>query len=184
MPAVHESTGADLVMERVIGATMLDAFGRRPWRLRWWAKLLASLHDELARVPMPRLDLPIRFGRPETLVHADLHPDNVMLTGDGPVVIDWTNVGLGPRGADVANTWLIVAASELDSTGPRRVVQSAARSFFLQTFLDHADRELARSVLREAAEHRLTDRNVRPGEALRIGELVRDEVDDDEVGGG
>ena len=176
VPAVHDSSGPDLVMERIVGATMLDAFARRPWRLRSWARLLASLHEQLAGVPVPEFDLPIRFGRPDTLIHADLHPDNVMLTSGGPVVIDWTNVSAGPRGAEVANTWLIVAASELDSTGVSRLVQSAARSFFLRTFLDHADRRLARSMLVEAAEHRLTDRNLRPGEADRIRRLVRDEV--------
>ena len=173
VPEVHESDGADLVMERVTGATMLDAFARRPWRLRSWARLLAVLHDQLQAVPLPDIELPRRLGPAEVLVHGDLHPDNVMLAAGGPVVIDWTNVCVGARGADVASTWLIVATSQIDAGGLGGAVQSAGRSLFLRTFLQSSDRELARSLLPVAAEHRLQDRNVRPGEAAKIRELLR-----------
>jgi aminoglycoside phosphotransferase (APT) family kinase protein len=177
VPEVFDSDGGDLVMERVVGPTMLDAFARRPWRLRAWARQLASLHRQLEAVPVPEseFDLPNRFGEPEVIVHADFHPDNVMLTVSGPVVIDWPNVCLGARGTDVANTWLIVATSEIDAEGPKGRVQSAGRSSFLRTFLADSDLERARPQLDAAAEHRLHDRNLRAGEAENIRELLRNE---------
>lgn len=172
VPQVYESSGPDLVMERVDGPTMLDAFAHQPWKLRSSARVLASLHDQLARVPLPDLDLPRRFGSSEVLVHADLHPDNVMLTAEGPIVIDWPNVSVGSRGADVANTWLIVATSQIDANGFKGALLSAGRSLFLRTFLRHTDQALARSLLPVAATHRLEDRNLRPGEARSIHELL------------
>ena len=172
VPEVYESSGADLVMERLDGPTMLDAFPRRPWRLRAWARILASLHDRLEGVPLPEIDLPRRFGAAEVLVHGDLHPDNVLLTSGGPMVIDWPNVCIGARGADVASTWIIVATSQIDAGGLRGTLQSAGRSVFLRTFLRHANRHLARSLLADVAAHRLTDRNLRPAEVVNVHELL------------
>ncbi len=173
VPEIHESSGPDLIMERVTGPTMLDSFARQPWRLRSWAAILAALHDRLQSVPLPPIELPRRLGPAEVLVHGDLHPDNVMLATGGPVVIDWPNVSIGARGADVASTWIIVATSQIDAGGFRGVVQSTGRSLFLRSFLRHCDRDLARSLLPAAAEHRLRDRNLRPGEAAKVHELVR-----------
>lgn len=176
VPEVFESDGPDLVLERVVAPTMLDAFARRPWRLRAWARQLASLHRHLEAVPVHDVDLPARFGEPEVIVHADFHPDNVMLADHGPVVIDWSNACLGARGTDVASTWIIVATSELDTTGATRVVQSAARSRFLKAFLADSDLERARRQLAVAGAHRLDDRNVRAGERADIRELLRAEA--------
>jgi aminoglycoside phosphotransferase (APT) family kinase protein len=171
VPEVFDTNGGDLVMERIDGPTMLEAFTRTPWRMLAWANMLASLHHRLEAVP-PDIDLPVRFGDPEVIVHADLHPDNVMLTAAGPVVIDWPNAGLGNRGADVANTWIIVATSEADSDRVRRFLQSAGRSLFLRSFLRAAGRDPARHLLPMMAANRLEDRNLLPGEARNIHRLL------------
>lgn len=176
VPQVHDADGADLVMDRVDGPTMLEAFGRRPWMIRSWARLLASLHQRLEAVPVPDLAIPERFGAPQVLVHADLHPDNVMLTSTGPVVIDWPNTSVGPRNAEAASTWIIVATSEIDAGGLHGAIQGAARSHFLSVFLDHIDREAARPLLAPVAAHRLDDRNLRPHEATSINQLLEDEL--------
>jgi aminoglycoside phosphotransferase (APT) family kinase protein len=175
VPQVHDADGADIVMDRVDGPTMLQVFGRRPWMIRSWGRLLASLHHRLEAVPIPDLSLPQRFGAPEVLVHADLHPDNVMLTSAGPVVIDWPNTSTGARNADVASTWIIVATSEIDAGGALGAMQAAARSHFLSVFLDHTDQDAARTLLPVVAEHRLTDRNLRAAEATNIHRLLQDE---------
>ena len=99
-----------------------------------------------------------------------------MLTSAGPVVIDWPNTSVGVRNAEVASTWVIVATSELDAGGLVGAMQRGARSHFLSVFLDHTDREAARTLLPVVAEHRLTDRNLRPGEATNIHQLLEDEV--------
>ena len=36
-------------------------------------------------------------GLPEALVHPDPVPKNVVFTADGPVLVDWTSAGRGPR---------------------------------------------------------------------------------------
>lgn len=39
---------------------------------------------------------------PSTIVHGDLHLDNVIVTNDGPVVLDWAGARLGPVAVDLA----------------------------------------------------------------------------------
>ena len=51
----------------------------------------------------------------ETIVHLDLHPENVILTERGPMVIDWRNAGDGPADLDTALTALILAQVAIGS---------------------------------------------------------------------
>lgn len=172
VPRVEHAEGGDLVMERIEARSMLDQFPRRPWRVRSMARLLGELHARLAEVPLPDIGLEERFGPPTSLLHGDLHPDNVMLTDHGPVVIDWDNVAVGPAAADVASTWLIVASSEVEGGRVVRALQETARSVFVRAFLERAGRDEAERWLATVAEERLTDRNVRPSEAEAIRRIV------------
>jgi aminoglycoside phosphotransferase (APT) family kinase protein len=45
VPEVFDVSGADIVMERVTGPTMLDVMARRPWTAGTQARLLARLHE-------------------------------------------------------------------------------------------------------------------------------------------
>jgi Ser/Thr protein kinase RdoA (MazF antagonist) len=80
----------------------------------------APLRDELASIDLLE-DLP------EALLHPDFVTANVVLTSDGPVLIDWTGAGRGPRVAPLG--WLLSAgATDLDLVdaivgGYRRHVQ-------------------------------------------------------------
>jgi aminoglycoside phosphotransferase (APT) family kinase protein len=49
--------------------------------------------------------LPARHGRPH-LCHGDLHPSNVIVSEDGPVLVDWFDASRGDRVADVARSSL------------------------------------------------------------------------------
>ncbi len=42
------------------------------------------------------------------MCHRDLHPGNILLSPRGPVVIDWTQVGVGDPRLDVAWTLMVV----------------------------------------------------------------------------
>ena len=44
----------------------------------------------------------------ERLCHGDFHPDNVLMTDHGPVVIDWIDATLGRPLADVARSSVIL----------------------------------------------------------------------------
>src|SRR6185295_9297725 len=67
------------------------------------AELLRRLHE-----------VPARSGA-GTIVHLDLHPENVILTERGPMVIDWRNAGDGPADLDTALTALILAQVAIGS---------------------------------------------------------------------
>jgi len=177
VPEVFDADGGDLVMERLDGPTMLDAFGSRPWGLRGWTRVLADLHLQLESLPLPAFDLPHRDGPAESLVHGDLHPDNVMLTERGPVVIDWPNSCVGPRGVDAANTWVLGATADIDGGRTAAALQRMARGYFIGRFVDHCGRERLRLHLGAAAAHKLLDPNVRPHEADAIRDLVARETD-------
>jgi aminoglycoside phosphotransferase (APT) family kinase protein len=163
-PQVFDADGPDLVMERLTGADMLADLARRPWRVRRHARLLARLHDQLhAVVAPPGLRQP--FGDGTSVLHLDLHPGNVMLTADGPVVIDWSNVAAGPPGADVAVAQLIMTVSEVDSLPIAvRPVAGQVRRTFVRDFVAHVDADPDR-YLALAARYRIGDPNTRPAEA-------------------
>jgi Phosphotransferase enzyme family len=69
-----------------------------------WCRLLARLHD-LRRHQAERADALARFGGPETLLHGDLWPINVMVPTGGrgrAALIDWDHVGVGPVTYDLS----------------------------------------------------------------------------------
>src|SRR6516225_8474448 len=51
VPEVFDVSGADIVMARAAGPTMVDVLIRRPWTAGAQARLLARLHDQVHAVP-------------------------------------------------------------------------------------------------------------------------------------
>jgi aminoglycoside phosphotransferase (APT) family kinase protein len=103
-PGVRLATRTDLVMERLSGPTMLEAFAAGQLDPEeagvTLARLLRALHAVPARLSV---DPAVR------ILHLDLHPDNVMLTPEGPKVIDWANAEEGPPGLDWGMSAVILA---------------------------------------------------------------------------
>ncbi len=104
VPLVYDVQGPDLVLERLDGETLLAAMLAGRTAVGAAADLLVGLHERLHA-------LPARFSADPTdsILHLDLHPQNVMVTSRGPVVIDWRNAAEGPADLDVAMTALILA---------------------------------------------------------------------------
>jgi aminoglycoside phosphotransferase (APT) family kinase protein len=101
----------DLVMERLSGPTLLDALGDGRVSAEDAGALLASLLRRLHAVP----------GRDPAdprsrVLHLDLHPGNVMLTPDGPRVIDWSNTEDGHPGLDWGMSAVILAQVAVGDT--------------------------------------------------------------------
>ena len=48
----------------------------------------------------------------DRLSHGDFHPANILMDGDEPVIIDWSNVTRGDPAADVARTLVILESGE------------------------------------------------------------------------
>lgn len=162
-PEVFEAREDGLVMARVAGPTMLDDLRRHPWRVRSHARTLAALHRDLHRIAAPA-DLQAPLGDGDVLLHLDLHPDNVLLSPDGPVVIDWASAARGPAGADVADAWLVLAGARPPGGMLVGALVEGLRGRFLAEFLREAGRDEAAAHLHAAAERRARDPNIAPAE--------------------
>jgi Ser/Thr protein kinase RdoA (MazF antagonist) len=173
VPEVFEVAGSDIVMERAVGPTMLDAMARRPWTARGQARLLARLHALVHQVPAPP-GLPAPCGDEDldsqVLVHRDLHPINVILTSTGPVIIDWEGAARAPAIFDVAMTWAIVGFSEVPETGLKSAVVRGVQSLFTRSFVSAAG-PIDQAWRAAAVRNRLLDPNVLPSERTRMERL-------------
>lgn len=167
-PAVHQADGTDLVLERVPGSTMLSAFATGELGLVEGATVLADLHRRLHA--LPTLSRESGF----SVLHLDLHPDNVILSPSGPVVIDWRNTRRGDDGAiDVATTWLIMATSQVPDTSLKWRMIDKVRHLFVEALLRNTDRAAATRQLPRVARYRLADRNLLDSERPAIHAFVR-----------
>ena len=166
-PEVDDAGDGYLVMERLVGPTMMEMVGKPPFPLRRSGHLLAELHQQLHRIPAPpniRL-APLPGDR---LVHRDLHPLNVMMTADGPMVIDWSNASAGDPAFDVADTWVLFVCATAPVSGVDRIIVPIGRRVLLRSFLSRVDTAAARRAIPAAVDHRLTDPNMSPEERTRM----------------
>lgn len=177
VPKVYDTDGPDLVMERLDGRDMLAELGRKPWLVRPHGCLLAELHNRLHAIQAPP-SLGPAFEPGDRMVHLDLHPANVMLTGRGPVVIDWSGVRAGPAGADVAMAYLIMASSDVDLIPVAlRPVVGRLRASLLRRFLAEAQDD-PKPYIASAAAARMRDPNVRPSEVDRLRKIAEQAAPD------
>ncbi|GIJ80987.1 Phosphotransferase enzyme family protein [Micromonospora phaseoli] len=141
VPRIHRAAGAELVMRRVPGPTMLQALVAGTIEVGPSARILADLHRRLHTVaPLPGAD------GGERILHLDVHPDNVILDPRGPVLIDWRNVRHGPPGLDVAMTALILAQVAVDPAQPMAEAAGVMLRAYLDEIRDH-DRPLLDDAL-------------------------------------
>lgn len=178
VPEVYDADGRDMVLERLHGPDMLTDLGRRPWLIPRHARTLADLHNRLHQIPSP-VGWPAAVGADgaplgggSAVLHMDLHPGNVMLTGRGPVVIDWVDAVAGPAGADVATAYVIMATADTELIPVHlRPVIAMLRAEFCRRFLGGAAED-PRPHLAAAARMRLTNINTRPSEAARLRRMA------------
>jgi tRNA A-37 threonylcarbamoyl transferase component Bud32 len=149
VPRVLDVLEDALVLEHVDGPTMAAHGLANPDTMEDHARTLARLHDELHRIPG------LERG---SLLHLDLHPENVLLPDGGPVVVDWTNARDGRPELDPAMTWVIMMSSA-GSVGRR----------FAELFAAHVD---VSTALVEACETRMNDRNVTETERETVRRLA------------
>lgn len=150
VPRVLEVRPDALVLERIDGPTMGQALARRPWELLRHVGTLADLHRRLHAIPLDG----------GSIIHFDLHPDNVLVSPQGPVVIDWTNARGGIAEADVAMTWLIL---ETSAGLPGRLLA--------WLFRRQVGRHVIRRGVADASAFRLADPNVTDAEKQRVRSL-------------
>lgn len=152
VPEVISVWGPDLVLERVDGPTMRAHIERDPSLLESQAALLAALHEQLHAITAPAW-LPAA-GTGDSLLHLDLHPENVLIGRDGPRVIDWANAARGHWADDVATTFVILAGAVAE-----RPVRTLAQQF-AEAFIAAFDRDVVRAHLEDAIDRRVNDANL------------------------
>lgn len=150
-----------IVYERVDGVSMLQRLTARPWAVLSFARTLAELHAGMhsrkapglpsqrqqlehkiqAASPLPpelkdaALQALARLPSASAVCHGDFHPDNVMLTARGPVIIDWPDATRGHPLADVARTSLLLRLGGLPPGAARRWLVQALRASFHAAYL-------------------------------------------------
>ncbi|MCP3939208.1 MAG: phosphotransferase [Actinomycetia bacterium] len=171
VPRVHEHPDETaIVMDRVDGPSMLDDLTARPWKLGEHAHTLAQLHELLDQVPVP----PDRLAfKGEGLVHLDLHPGNILLSSDGPMVINWANAGVGQRGLDRAMTWVLMKTDNVEGNLAYRGAILAVRERIARRYRDAVGADVVSANATNAAELRMLDANLRRDEADAVFRLAR-----------
>lgn len=166
VPTVFHAAGPDLVMSRVPGPTMLAALLDGTTDVDTAAAVLAGLHHRLHGVPARRSSDP-----DHRVLHLDLHPDNVLLGPDGPVLIDWRNAGDGPPELDVAMSAVILAQAAVGAMGSLTELARPLLPAFLAAVGGRPARQLDAALALRGRDGNLTADEV--ANLARAGDLVR-----------
>ena len=102
--------------------------------------------------------------------HGDFHPDNIIMSGRGPVIIDWVDASQGNPLADVTRTWLLFRKAFLpaEMIGVQRWLIDSVRVCMWSVYL-HRYRQLRPSLRRDLVAWRL------PVAAERLAEGIPEE---------
>ena len=138
---VNERQG--IVYQRIEGPSMLDAIIKNPLMSLNHARKLALLHAEMHRCAGDELasqrssvtwainhasdlsdecrqvilDKLKHLPDGERLCHGDFHPGNIIMTRQGPLVIDWMTAVRGNPAADIARTYLMLSLGDAPEGG-------------------------------------------------------------------
>jgi aminoglycoside phosphotransferase (APT) family kinase protein len=174
VPKIHEvrADGSEIVMERVAGPLMMDAMLKQPWAMLRYASMLADLHDQLHEIPAPEW---VRdgLGTGDRLVHFDLHPLNVLMSANGPVVIDWANAARDDGLNDVAASYVLVTCPRMPGPRALAIALQPVRVLLAKQFVRrYPGRELNERI-GVAAEMKTLDPHMTPDEIVNMQRLAR-----------
>jgi thiamine kinase-like enzyme len=158
-------------MQWLDGPTMLADLGKHPNRLMRYAGMLAGLHNAVHAVAGP--PWASSFIPPgDCLVHVDLHPDNVLLTADGPMIIDWSRSGNGNAADDVAIAWLVISTSNPHGSRYERALAKVGQRMFGALFLRGVDARPSGTDIAGAIDRRLQYAILEQQERVRMQRLL------------
>lgn len=149
-----------LVYERVEAETMLRSLMRRLWTAKSLARQMADQHvamhacaapdlppmhlrlveklreaqslpDDLRQAALAALE---RLPQAQMVCHGDFHPDNILMTKRGPMVIDWIDATAGHPMGDVARTRLLTVHGALPPGNTMAFLISLLRRTFYKAY--------------------------------------------------
>ena len=199
VPAVHgiiEVKGRyGIIYDRVDGSSMLMELASKPEKLQHYADLFATLHTEMHSLRVgelpsqhQRLEDKIRSVESLTedlkqtalealnklpddnmLCHGDFHPDNIQMSPQGPVIIDWNDAAKGMPEADIARTLLLLQKGQPPSHLRLDVQETRSiRARFIKAYLRKY--RMVRSISMEEVESWQL-----PVMAARLSEGIKEE---------
>ena len=183
-----------ILFEHIDGPSMLHQLGAKPWTaialLHAFADLHVRMHAHTMReFPSQRLHLTQEIRRASALpakwtaaalaaldhlpdgnrlCHGDYHPDNVLMSPHGTIIIDWSEATAGNPIADVARTALIFRMGAPPPGGMSRLLIGPTRAF-AQSMYVRRYRKRYPALQAELAAWQL------PIAAARLGEGIPEE---------
>lgn len=150
-----------IVYEKIDGPTMLWHIEPTEQSISYNAKLMANLQYEIHHVEnklVPNLKLEItnkinnslEISSPEKQIildllnslpdgnricHYDFHPDNIIISPKGPIIIDWLNLLVGNQEADVTRTSMMIQSHSLPPNAPTWLSHRILRDLFNREYL-------------------------------------------------
>ncbi|HKJ26091.1 MAG TPA: phosphotransferase [Anaerolineales bacterium] len=184
VPQVQQMVEIDgrfgIIYERIEGTSMWDTLHQHPFQLSNQARLMADLHldmhtrradgmqtsqetlsqkiNQAKGLSQPLKDqilahsAELPFER--RLLHGDFHPENILLTETGPMIIDWVDGNIGHPLADVARTIVLGTVGIPPSEKANRLFFRLFLSTYLRRYFKsspYARKELNRWLLPVAA---------------------------------
>lgn len=126
-PTLFEARYDTLIMERLHGPTLLQSLIAQETSLAEAVHIMVQLHEQLHSLQPPQS--PASDGQPPgeaRVLHMDIHPGAIILTPNGPHLVDWEDARLGPPELDLAATALIFA---MIASEPGELQEGAASLF-------------------------------------------------------
>ncbi|OAB47174.1 phosphotransferase [Paenibacillus antarcticus] len=150
-----------IVYERIDGPTMLWHIEPSERSLSYNAKIMANLQCEIHNVEnkiLPNLkseitnkvnnsheisndekqiiiDMLKSLPDGNSLCHYDFHPDNIIISPNGPIIIDWLNLLVGSHEADITRTSMMIQSHSLPPNAPNWLIHRDLREFFNKEYL-------------------------------------------------
>ncbi|MFW9779323.1 MAG: phosphotransferase family protein [Candidatus Heimdallarchaeota archaeon] len=195
-----------IVYEHIKGSSMLRTMQSNLWKLKSYARQLAELHISIHDVRISELPSlkekleskilsqgRLTLGEKQEIVrilqdlpddnrlcHGDFHPDNIILTTNGPFIIDWLDATRGNPLADIARTNLLLKIA-VPPTGWMvrfliRVFQSRFQKYYQRHYFQISDQnqEQLKHWQLPVAAARLVD-NI-PEERPQLLDLIRSQL--------
>jgi aminoglycoside phosphotransferase (APT) family kinase protein len=150
-----------IVYERLDGPSLLNHTTAKPWTVFASARLMAHLHAQMhtsrpAGLSSQRQRLQEKINAAHSLspglkqaaltaldqlpdegvlCHGDYHPDNILLSARGPVIIDWVEATCGHPLADLARTTMMMRHASVPPHVSGRQWIEAGRRLWYQVYL-------------------------------------------------